>query len=383
MNRYVLKDQKQLRCGYTTGTCATAAAKAAMICLFTETPVKQVTVTLPDGTDLVVVIENLEVVQKDGLKVVTASVKKDSGDDPDITNGILICATVNVSQKPGIQIDSGAGVGRVTKRGLEQPVGNAAINSVPRKMVEQAVMEICEEEQYSGGIDVIISVPEGEQAALKTFNPQLGIIGGISILGTTGIVEPMSEDAIKETIHTEVRVLAATGEKQIVFVPGNYGEVFVETLPEIRKEQVIKCSNYIGDALGYAAYEGFERILLIGHIGKLIKLSGGISNTHSKHGDARMELLCAAAIQNGISIQTAQEILNSVTTDEGIELLKREQLLVQTMQTVIEKAERCLRKVVEEKCEVGLVIFSNREGILGMNEIAGRVIRSAELTRKN
>ena len=198
----------------------------------------------------------------------SCAVRKDGGDDPDATNGILICAAVERRPEEGIHIDGGTGVGRVTKPGLNQPAGNAAINDTPRRMIREAVEEICEMHGYGGGMSVVISIPEGEEIAGRTFNPRLGILGGISILGTSGMVEPMSERALLETIGLELRQKRLAGCERLILTPGNYGTAFLRDHLGIELDQAVKCSNFIGDTLDLAVQEKLRQVLLVGHGGK-------------------------------------------------------------------------------------------------------------------
>ena len=280
-----MKSNRFLKKGYTTGSCAAAAAKAAVMTVLNDEIVITTQITLPKGESISIDITDTQI---DGDSV-TCTVKKYSGDDPDITNGILVCATVR-KNSGGIKIDGGVGVGRVTRNGLDQPVGNAAINSVPRQMIRNSINEICGD--YDGGFDVIISVPNGEEIAKKTFNSRLGIEGGISILGTSGIVEPMSEKALLDTIFLELNTRKSAGDSIAVLVPGNYGEDFAKNF---WYKNTVQCSNYIGDAIDYASDLGFSDILIISHMGKLVKLGSGIMNTIQNIGRQMETLaLCAA-----------------------------------------------------------------------------------------
>ena len=282
---YTLKDGKKLQFGYTTGTCAAAAAKAATLLLLTGRVPETVHILTPKGIALD--LEVLEPRRAEGAA--SCAIQKYSGDDPDVTNGILVFAKVRARPEPGILIDGGVGVGRVTKPGLKQAIGEAAINPVPREMIRLAAEEALDECGQVTGLSIIISVPEGVEIAQKTFNPRLGIEGGISILGTSGIVEPMSEDALVESIELEIRQKHALGRKRLFITPGNYGADFAKAVCSMDETELVKCSNYIGRTLDIAAAEGFREVLLIGHVGKLVKLSGGIMNTHSREGDGRAE----------------------------------------------------------------------------------------------
>lgn len=370
-----------MRYGFTTGSCAAAAAKAAAYMLLTGKEKKTIRIDTPRGIPYQT--EILEIIRTE--RVVSCAVRKDGGDDPDITHGTLIFAAVSLEEREEngrIRIDGGIGVGRVTKPGLDQPIGNAAINHIPREMIAKEVSEICALTDYKGGISVIISVPDGEKLAAETFNPRLGILGGISILGTSGIVEPMSTKALLDTIQVELNVKKAEGCKYIAVAPGNYGQAFMRETYQYELDKSVKCSNYIGDTIDMAIASGFEGMLLTGHIGKLVKLSGGIMNTHSKEGDCRMELMAAAGIQAGISADTARKILNSVTTEEGIRILKTCGKLTKTMSLIMEKACFYLNIRSRGKIAVECIMYANEFGELasssGAKDLLDRIKRNGE-----
>ena len=255
MELYIQHGRDRQRCGYTTGSCATAAAKAAAMMLFKGKQIEEVQIATPKGIDLTLIPVGIEMAENS----VKCGIVKNSGDDPDITNGITVFAKVTKIEK-GILIKGGTGVGKVTKKGLDQPVGSDAINSVPRKMIAEHLREVMEEEEYTGGLLVEISIPQGEEIAKKTFNPRLGIEGGISVIGTTGIVEPMSTAALVDTIRLEENILREQGRKNILIALGNYGKTFLkEEMPEIAG-QYVTCSNYIGDAIDIALEMEFEGV---------------------------------------------------------------------------------------------------------------------------
>ena len=295
-----------MRYGFTTGSCAAAASKAAAYMLLTGKRKTEITIETPKGIPYTAQLINIVRSEKE----VSCAVEKDGGDDPDITTGALIYAKVSygvlaLEEKQGspqIVIDGGIGVGRVTKSGLDQPVGNAAINHVPREMIEKEVLQVCSLMDYKGSLMVEIFVPEGEYLAEHTFNPRLGIVGGISILGTSGIVEPMSNQAILDTIKVELNQRMAQGYDYVAVSPGNYGLDFMKKTYGYDLDKSVKCSNFIGDTIDMAIELGFQKMLLTGHIGKLIKVSGGIMNTHSKEGDCRMELIVASAVKCGVEV---------------------------------------------------------------------------------
>ncbi len=309
---------KKLRSGFTTGSCAAAAAKAAAWMLITGTEKTNISIVTPKGAAF---DANILDIQKTADSVKCA-VRKDGGDDPDVTTGALIYAEVSFSDSEGIRLDGGEGVGRVTRPGLDQPVGEAAINSVPRSMIKQEVNEVAEACGYEGGLDVIISVPGGEEIAARTFNPRLGIEGGISIIGTSGVVEPMSEQAILDTIKVELRQQKAEGCRVAFISPGNYGLDFMKANYDMDLDRSVKCSNYIGLTADMIKELGFEGMLLTGHAGKLVKVAGGIMNTHSREADCRMEIIAAAAAKEGAGRDLILRILDCLTTEEAFAKLR-------------------------------------------------------------
>ncbi len=360
LERYVYKGSQKLRCGYTTGSCAAAAAKAAAAMLLAGVPLNCISISTPKGIPLT--LEVKEITQEEDF--VTCGIQKDSGDDADVTNGMLVFATVSKTDKD-IFVDGGTGVGRVTKPGLNQDIGQAAINNVPRKMIHDEVLEVCEETGYTGGLKVIISIPGGELLAKKTFNPRLGIEGGLSVLGTTGIVEPMSEMALVETIRTEMGMLTAEGNEYLIAAPGNYGEAFADSTLSLPMAKTVKCSNFIGETIDMAYEFKLKGLLLVGHIGKLVKLGGGIMNTHSKYADGRMEVLCSCGLLAGGETALLKKILDCVTTDEALYLLKEAGLLEATMEVLMEKIDYHLQHRAYEGLAIGAIVFSNKFGILG------------------
>ena len=274
----------------------------------------------------------------------------------------------SLEDSPYVQIDGGIGVGRVTKPGLDQPVGNAAINHVPREMITKEVLEVCRLVDYKGGLAVEIFVPEGEQLAEQTFNPRLGIKGGISILGSSGIVEPMSSQAILDTIRVELRQRRAEGYAYVAVAPGNYGLDFMKQAYGYDLDKSIKCSNFIGNTIDMAVEEGFQKLLLTGHIGKLIKVAGGIMNTHSKEGDCRMELITASAIRQGVSTQTACEILACVTTEEAVRILEKNGKRKAVMEDAMEHICYYLNKRAMGKMQIDCIMYANEFGELAKSK---------------
>ena len=363
--RYVRCGAKRLRRGYTTGTCAALAAAGAAELLLTGRAPETLSLLTPGGLRVEL---RPELLTMDGGSAVCA-VRKDAGDDPDVTDGILIAARVSRRER-GIKLEAGEGIGRVTKPGLDQKVGEAAINSVPRKMIRAALETVCDEAGYGGGLSVTLSVPGGAELAKKTFNPQLGIEGGISILGTSGIVEPMSERALVDTIALEIRQAAASGSDALVLTPGNYGMDFLrEKLPALKGIPAAKCSNFIGDAVDIAVTEGLRDVLLVGHVGKLVKLAGGIMNTHSRSADCRRELFCAHAALCGAGRETCRELMEQVSADGCLAVLEKACLREAVMESLLPEIQAHLDRRAGGALRIGAILFSNVYGLLG--ETAG------------
>ena len=371
MEEYQFSQGKNLRCGYTTGSCATAAAKAAATMLLTGERVATVRIDTPKG--VVLELEPLEVELAE--QYVSCAIRKDSGDDPDDTNGVLVFAKVEKVAEPGVHIEGGVGVGRVTKPGLACAVGGPAINPTPRRMITAEVGSVMEQVGYSEGLLVTISIPEGVEIAKKTFNPRLGIIGGLSVLGTSGIVEPMSEKALIETMYVEMRAQKARGNKNLLVFFGNYGEDFTRDVMQLDLEGAVTCSNFVGELLDYAVFLGFETLLLIGHSGKLVKLAQGVMNTHSKYADCRTELFALEAMFHGASIEVGQEIYHCLTTDEVTKILKREQIFEPVMDKVTERIDFYMQHRVHGKIKTAAFMFSNVYGILGKTKAADELIQ--------
>ena len=358
---FVWKDQKKLRMGYTTGSCAAAAAKAAARMLFLGEEIRQVSLMTPKGIRLYLDVEDI-LRTKDKVR---CAIRKDAGDDPDVTDQILVYAEVSKTEGKQITLDGGVGVGRITRKGLEQDIGDAAINKVPRAMIREAVEKEKERGGYTGGLSVIISIPDGAELAKKTFNPRLGIEGGLSVLGTTGIVEPMSEKALTDTIFLEIKMLRENGNEYCYLVPGNYGSDFLKEALGYDGNLAVKCSNYIGESIDHAVRLGMKGILLIGHVGKLIKVAAGVMNTHSRQADCRMEVFASHAAMAGADPETVKKIMESITTAEMTELLEKEQLLGQVMDSVMKRIAFYLKHRGGESLRVEAIVFSNENGILG------------------
>lgn len=371
---FVYVGGKRLRRGFTTGSCAAAASKAAVQMLLSGSRVEYVDLVTPKGIPIHVPVEDISV----SPDSVSCAVRKDGGDDADDTNGALVYAKVSRKVSEGIEVDGGVGVGRVTRRGLDQPVGNAAINRVPRSMIKEAVEDVCGTYGHTGGISVEISVPEGERIAERTFNSRLGIVGGISILGTSGIVEPMSEIALLGSIKAEMKVFMAPGRRYLLTVPGNYGKDFLASYPDLEGQQPVECSNFIGDFLDMAVELGAEGVLLVGNLGKLVKLAGGIMNTHSRNADSRMEILASNAVMAGADAETARRVMGCVSTDDALEVLSEKGLVGPTMDVLIPKMEFHMNHRVKGALKVAAITFSSEFGVLGETPSARELLKKIE-----
>ena len=389
-NKYIIKNNKRLRYGYTTGSCAAGATRGAVRMLLSGASLSEVELQTPKGITLNLQLHDIT----RGETHVSCAVQKDAGDDPDTTNGILVYAKVekisaeaakniidnqNTDSKKviihsSIILDGGVGVGRVTKPGLSQKVGEAAINPVPKAMILREAEEAAQEYDYEGYLKITISVPEGEEISKKTFNPRLGIMGGISILGTSGIVEPMSERALIASIQVEMKQHFCQGENYILVTPGNYGADYLREHMTIPFGNNIKCSNYVGETIDMAIDMGVKGILFVAHIGKFVKVAAGIMNTHSHCADGRMEVLCASAIRAGGTLECAREILEAGTTDEALAVIDRYGILEETMAIVMEKIQFYLDHRSYEQILLGAVVFSNVYGLLGQTRDARKLM---------
>lgn len=380
MELYVTKNQKKLRCGITTGTCCTAAALASARLLFCVCGNKEngqeeaVNLRLPGGSQMQVPVFMSE--RTDDFA--EYYVVKDSGDDPDVTNHAKIYAGVRIlpdetepqkdwfcdEERKGLYLTGEEGIGRVTREGLPEKTGQAAINPVPRKMIFGAVREVLKLADVSERVLITVRIPGGEELAERTFNRKLGIVGGLSVLGTTGILEPMSEKAIVDTIETEIRQRAAAGEKNLLLTPGNYGRGYVSEYLQLDMDSSVKCSNYIGETIDLAVSYGMERILLVGNIGKLVKLAAGIMNTHSKVADGRREIMALYTFLAGGSRELAEKIMSCINTEEMIPLLEKAGLREAVMEKLQEAIDSYVRHRGGSKVTIAVMLFSEHFGFL-------------------
>ena len=368
LEEYIYRGKEKLRCGYTTGSCAAAAAKAAAEMLISGNRISTVQINTPKGILLDLDVLDAEIYDN----YAECAIKKDSGDDPDITDGILVYAKVS-RLTFGIEITGGKGVGIVTKAGLDQAVGAYAINSVPRKMITLAVGEIAEKYDYHGGFKVEISIPDGENIAKKTFNPRMGIVGGISIIGTSGIVEPMSNSALIDTIRLEEKMCRSDGKKTLLLTLGNYSESYIQRSMPFALEKSVKCSNFIGEALDIALELGFEGVLIIGHMGKLVKLGAGIMNTHSAQADGRMDVLVTCGLLAGADSEMLKKLPDCVTVDAALDILKTSGMLEKTLEILADRAEYYLNAKVKNSIEIGAIMFSDKHPVTVKTSLADKL----------
>ncbi|MGL5328103.1 MAG: cobalt-precorrin-5B (C(1))-methyltransferase CbiD [Peptostreptococcaceae bacterium] len=378
MEEYVYIEGKKYRRGYTTGSCATAAAKAATHMLLTKDKIELVNIDTPKGIPLSLQIHNIEFSDNK----VKCSIEKDGGDDIDATHKMHIYAQAELVDRTNdedIIVDGGIGVGVVTKKGLSVEVGRPAINPVPMRMINSEVRKVIGEEFKDNignnkSLKITISAPEGVEIAKKTFNPRLGIMGGISILGTSGIVEPMSDDGWKKSLSIELEMKKVQGLDKIILVPGNHGEEFIREKLNLDMKYVVRTSNFVGYMLKEAQRIGFKKILMAGHIGKYIKISAGIFNTHSKIADARSEILIANLAMMGAPYEFLKEIESCVTAEAAVEIINESEY--QEFYALI--SNKCKMKIdeylLDEEMDIGVMMFSMDKTLLGESDNACELV---------
>ncbi|SHE48995.1 cobalt-precorrin-5B (C(1))-methyltransferase CbiD [Desulforamulus putei] len=353
----------ELRTGYTTGSCAAAAAKAAALALVYGTVAHHVTISLPRGGRVTLEVSRVEI----GEHCCRAEVIKDAGDDPDVTHGLTIAAEVSL-QEGEIFITGGPGVGTVTKPGLAVPVGQAAINPVPRQMIEREVREVL---GPGRGARVVISAPGGEEVAAQTMNPRLGIVGGISILGTGGIVRPMSEEAYRRSLVPQIDQALALGYRRLVLTPGRLGVNKAGELG-LPPAAVVETSNFIGAMLEECAQRPVEAVLLLGHLGKLVKVAAGIFHTLGRLADARRETIAAYAALQGAPRHVIEALMTMNTADEAVEILKNCGLS-RVFHRLAAAASRRAAWYVRDKFRVGTLMYALSGEIVGYDEGARQI----------
>ncbi|MCW3807176.1 cobalt-precorrin-5B (C(1))-methyltransferase CbiD [Plebeiibacterium marinum] len=362
---YKNSKHKELRNGLTTGTCAAAVAKASVYMLISQEIIEHVSVTLPAGKEVILELENCKLTQNKAQ----CSTIKDAGDDPDITNGAEIVAHATFNETNKATIIGGKGIGTVTKPGLAVKVGKPAINPVPLKMIKDSIAAVLPKNK---GVEVVISIPEGQELAKKTFNPRLGIEGGLSVLGTTGIVKPMSEEALKASMVVELKHRASGGNQQIIFTPGNYSTSFSKENLNINENKVVLTSNYIGFMLEEAVKCHIKKIVLIGHLGKLVKIAGGVFQTHSRVADARNEILASHYMMYSEDISAFKKIMHSNTTEEAIDFIRDKAFWDYFATRIKTRAE----KYIHQELGIEVILLSQKAGILSATTGAFNLIKS-------
>jgi len=360
MDDYIWHNGKKYRTGYTTGSCATAAAKVAALMILRQDAIANVSIVTPSGVTLNLTVRDASVQGN----IATAAIEKDGGDDIDATHGMLIYAQVRLNDSGDIVIRGGEGVGVVNRKGVGLPVGEAAINKTPRQTIEAAVREVIGPQR---GADIVIFAPEGEERAKKTYNGRLGILGGISIIGTTGIVTPMSDESWKKSLSLELEMKRAQGMDKVILVPGNHGERFVQEQLGVNSDYVVTMSNFVGYMLKEAERMRYKHILLVGHFGKLVKVAAGIFHTHSHIADGRMETLIANLALLGAPYELMQQIDGCTTTEEAMEFINQagyQAVYQQIANRIKQRVEQLFRFAPEPPC-CDVVLFSFDNQILG------------------
>lgn len=366
MEEYVYIDGKKYRRGYTTGSCAAGAAKASVHMLFTNKKIESINIDTPKGIPLTLKVKNIEL--KDKYSV--CSIEKDGGDDIDATHTMNIFAKAELIPREDeeIIVTSGVGIGIVTKKGLSVEVGKSAINPIPMKMIRSEIAKVLGEHNKllnkDKSLKITIFAPQGEEIAKKTFNPRLGIVGGISILGTTGIVEPMSEDGWKKSLSIELEMKKAQGIDKVILVPGNHGEEFIREHLKIDMNNCVRMSNFVGYMLNESKRLGFKKILMVGHIGKFIKISAGIFNTHSKVCDARNEIIIANLALMGADLGLIKEIDECVTAEGAVEIIDKSKY-TEMYNILCNKCKARVEEYLNENIQVEVYMFRMDKSLLG------------------
>ena len=359
----VADTRRILRYGNTTGACAAAAAKAALIALI-DRSVDRVGVPSPIGVRFEILVESAKKLSDD---TAVATVVKDAGDDIDATDKLEITATVKLTADGKVTIRSGKGIGMVTKPGLAVPVGQAAINPIPRRMIEESVREAL---PAGKGADVTLDIPEGEKVATKTLNAKLGVLGGLSVLGTTGIVKPLSMEACRRSLVPQIDVALSAGFERVFFVPGNIGERITKKLFKPPEDAIVQTGDFVGYMFDKAVEKGVKQILFLGHPGKLTKVAANIFNTHHKVADARNEVVAAYAGAEGADAALINQILQSNTTEEAITLLKQANLSKQVFNRIAERVSQRISERVQQKIKISVILVSLDGEILGADKNA-------------
>ena len=361
LDKYHLKESEY---GITTGSAATAAALAALLSI--NGKVENVAIETPLGEIDICV----NVSEKLNTYSGRASVIKYPYNDPDVTKNLEIFVDLILTSTPGVNIKGGYGVGVVTKPGLQVPVGEAAINPTPREMIISNLKKNIPEDM---GADVVISVPAGKELAKKTLNSRLGIVNGISILGTTGFARSMNLKSYKTSYRCQIDVAVAEGYYDLVFVPGNIGETIARRIMNVDNDQLIQMGNFVGYMLSEAEKKGVKKITLLGHAGKLIKISAGIFNTKHSIADGRREIIAVHAALAGADKKVVNEIFESNTTEEMINILNKHSIVKNVFNNIAER----IKNICSERFEIDFdVIIVNMEGQVLNNNYKSIIIRN-------
>jgi cobalt-precorrin-5B (C1)-methyltransferase len=359
-------DGRILRAGFTTGTCAAAAARAATLLLFNPgLQLTQVEVALPAGFSLTLPLK----AAGRGEGYACAAVQKEAGDDPDITGRVTVEATAR-RVAGGIRLTAGAGIGRVTRPGLAVPPGEPAINPGPRDQILRAVSSAL---PAGRGVEITLSIPGGEELAARTLNPELGIVGGLSVLGTSGVVEPMSVTAFWRSLIPQLDVAIASGHRRVVLVPGKMGRRNALNLLPVAPEAVIVTGNFIGQLLQACVAKGINEAILCGHIGKLVKVAGGIADTHSSVADARREILVAHAALAGLPAAVLRELMGHNTAEESAVFLQNrgwDNVLVSVAEAAAAKAQA----MTKGRLRTGCLLLNLQGHVLAADTVAAGLL---------
>ena len=357
------KRKGNLRTGYTTGTTATAATKAALYALIYGKPMEQVRISLPKGRTATLKIAWTKN-ENDGR--VTCAAIKDGGDDPDVTHGAQICSTVSFSKNASnIHIEGGKGVGRVTKPGLGLEIGRAAINPTPMKMLEQAVREVAGGQLEKRGIDIVISVPNGEEIAKKTDNPRLGIIGGISILGTTGLVLPYSTSSFAASIRQGLDVAAAMGADSVVLTTGGRSEDYARELFKLPDHCFIQMGDFVGYSMKQCANkESIRNVIIAGFIGKLTKMAMGIKQTHVAGSHVDMEFMARLATECKAPLNVVEEISTANTARHVSEIIRKNKI-VHYYDHICKKVYEQMHEHTKSQLQIEVILFEFDGTVIG------------------
>lgn len=358
---------KKLKSGYTTGSCAAAGTKAALLFLLKKVVPTEVEIDALSGEKLHIPIKQVKVSKGE----IWAEVIKDAGDDPDITHGVSVFTKVILNNNGNVRFFAGDGIGIITKAGLSVPVGQPSINPGPRKMMTNVVHELLPAGQ---GCDITIAIPLGKELAKRTLNPILGIKGGISVIGTSGIVRPMSEEGFKNSLTPQIDVALAAGFSNQIFVPGKIGENIAVNLG-LPQQAIVQTSNFIGYMLEYAADKNLAGILLLGHLGKLVKVAAGNFYTHSKISDARLETMAAYSALLGMDKEGVKKIFDCITTEAAMEVVEEYHLEDKLYPLLCKRASSRAMQHIFQKLQVGTIMATLKGKILGMDENAKEIGR--------